>query len=89
MKGALPVRFSRKAAHFSADAQRRLLSAANTLGMSRGTIQFIERRSRGDMYVLLFGAVGTLVSFWCVLPLNEHFSTFKRCRCRYILRWFG
>lgn len=47
--------------------QRRLLSVANTLGLSRSTITFIERRSKGDMAVLLAGAVGTFVCFYYIL----------------------
>jgi Golgi SNAP receptor complex protein 2 len=47
--------------------KRRLLSAANTLGLSRETIQFIEKRGRGDLIVLAVGATTTLFCFWLIL----------------------
>jgi len=47
--------------------QRRLLSVANTLGLSRTTITFIERRSRGDMAIFLCGAFFTLVCFGYII----------------------
>lgn len=47
--------------------QRRLLSAANTLGLSREVIGFIERRGRGDMAVFLVGSVVTLISFIMII----------------------
>ncbi|GAA6008774.1 Bos1p [Rhodotorula paludigena] len=47
--------------------QRRLLSAANTLGLSRSTITFIERRTKEDYYILLGGGAFTLVCFWAIL----------------------
>ncbi|KAK9898389.1 V-snare-domain-containing protein [Cystobasidium minutum MCA 4210] len=47
--------------------QRRLLSAANTMGLSREVIGFIERRGRGDMAVFLVGSVITLVSFIMII----------------------
>lgn len=47
--------------------QRRLLSAANTLGLSRTTIQFIERRSKGDMIVFIVGSALTFISFIVIL----------------------
>jgi len=47
--------------------QRRLLSAANTLGLSRNTINFIERRGRGDMAVFIGGSITTLICFVLIL----------------------
>lgn len=47
--------------------QRRLLSAANTLGLSRSTITFIERRTKEDYYILVGGGLLTLVAFWMIL----------------------
>ncbi|SGY33735.1 BQ5605_C002g01535 [Microbotryum silenes-dioicae] len=47
--------------------QRRLLSAANTLGLSRETITFIERRTKADYYILLGGGAFTLVCFYFIL----------------------
>ncbi|KAL8277034.1 hypothetical protein RQP46_010568 [Phenoliferia psychrophenolica] len=47
--------------------KRRLLSAANTLGLSRSTIQYIERRTKGDFYILLVGGAFTLFSFYLIL----------------------
>ncbi|KAK4055115.1 protein transport protein bos1 [Microbotryomycetes sp. JL201] len=47
--------------------QRRLLSAANTLGLSRETITFIERRTKADYYILIGGGIFTLVCFYYIL----------------------
>ncbi|GAA5917898.1 hypothetical protein JCM6882_003983 [Rhodosporidiobolus microsporus] len=47
--------------------QRRLLSAANTLGLSRETISFIERRTKADYYILLGGGALTLVGMYFIL----------------------
>ncbi|GAA94112.1 hypothetical protein E5Q_00759 [Mixia osmundae IAM 14324] len=47
--------------------QRRLLSAANTLGLSRSTISFIERRGKSDSFILAIGAVFVFVSFYFIL----------------------
>ncbi|BGP25591.1 synaptobrevin [Rhodotorula toruloides] len=47
--------------------QRRLRSAANTLGLSRSTITFIERRTKEDWYVLVMGGTLTLVGMWMIL----------------------
>ncbi|GAA5844937.1 hypothetical protein JCM11251_007274 [Rhodosporidiobolus azoricus] len=47
--------------------QRRLLSAANTLGLSRETISFIERRTKADYYILLGGGAATLVCMYFIL----------------------
>jgi len=46
--------------------QRRLLDAANTLGLSRDVIGWIERRSTQDMYIFLGGAVLTFVCFFLI-----------------------
>ncbi|KAA1477511.1 V-snare-domain-containing protein [Dentipellis sp. KUC8613] len=46
--------------------QRRLLDAANTLGLSRDVIGWIERRSTQDMYIFLAGAVFTFVCFYLI-----------------------
>ncbi|KAI6032943.1 snare region anchored in the vesicle membrane C-terminus-domain-containing protein [Pisolithus orientalis] len=46
--------------------QRRLLDAANTLGLSREVISWIERRSTQDMYIFLAGAVFTFVCFFLI-----------------------
>ncbi|BGP33124.1 Protein transport protein bos1 [Rhodotorula toruloides] len=46
--------------------QRRLRSAANTLGLSRSTITFIERRTKEDWYVLVIGGALTLVGMWMI-----------------------
>lgn len=47
--------------------QRRLLSAANTLGLSRETITFIERRTKADWWILVGGGTATLFSFYLIL----------------------
>ncbi|BGP49320.1 Protein transport protein bos1 [Rhodotorula kratochvilovae] len=49
--------------------QRRLLSAANTLGLSRLTITFIERRMKEDYYILLAGGAVTLTALQVLLAL--------------------
>jgi len=46
--------------------QRRLLDAANTLGLSRDAIGWIERRSTQDMYIFLGGAVFTFFCFYLI-----------------------
>ncbi|KAH8119392.1 golgi SNAP receptor complex member bos1 [Phellopilus nigrolimitatus] len=46
--------------------QRRLLDAANTLGLSRDVISWIERRSTQDMYIFFGGAAFTFVSFYLI-----------------------
>ncbi|CDO75770.1 hypothetical protein BN946_scf185039.g6 [Trametes cinnabarina] len=46
--------------------QRRLLDAANTLGLSRDVIGWIERRSTQDMYIFFAGAVFTFVCFYLI-----------------------
>ena len=47
--------------------KRRLLSAANTLGLSRSTIQFIDRRTTSDFYILIGGALFTFLCFFLIL----------------------
>ncbi|KAI0940526.1 hypothetical protein AcW1_003698 [Taiwanofungus camphoratus] len=46
--------------------QRRLLDAANTLGLSRDVIGWIERRSTQDMYIFFAGIVVTFVCFYLI-----------------------
>ncbi|KAK0454911.1 golgi SNAP receptor complex member bos1 [Armillaria borealis] len=46
--------------------QRRLLDAANTLGLSRDVIGWIERRSTQDMYIFFAGAVFTFFCFYLI-----------------------
>ncbi|KAJ7647226.1 golgi SNAP receptor complex member bos1 [Roridomyces roridus] len=45
---------------------RRLLDAANTLGLSRDVIGWIERRSTQDWYIFLAGAAFTLFCFYLI-----------------------
>jgi len=47
--------------------QKRLLDAANTLGMSRDVINWIERRSTQDMYIFIVGAIFTFFCFYLIL----------------------
>ncbi|CAG8581574.1 1978_t:CDS:2 [Paraglomus brasilianum] len=47
--------------------QRRLLDAANTLGLSRSVIQYIERRSSQDNWILIIGAGFTLFCMWAIV----------------------
>ena len=51
----------------STGTRTRLLSAANTLGLSRETITFIERRTKADYYILVGGASFTFLSFYLIL----------------------
>ncbi|CBQ70943.1 conserved hypothetical protein [Sporisorium reilianum SRZ2] len=46
--------------------QRRLRDAANTLGLSRDVIGYIERRSTQDNIIFAVGALFTLVCFWYI-----------------------
>jgi len=46
--------------------KRRMLSAANTLGLSRDVIGWIERRSREDTIIFVAGAVFTFFCFWLI-----------------------
>ncbi|EJF58231.1 V-snare-domain-containing protein [Dichomitus squalens] len=46
--------------------QRRLLDAANTLGLSRDVIGWIERRSTQDMYIFFAGAIFTFLCFFLI-----------------------
>ncbi|KAH9832328.1 V-snare-domain-containing protein [Rhodofomes roseus] len=46
--------------------QKRLLDAANTLGLSRDVIGWIERRSTQDMYIFFAGAIFTFVCFYLI-----------------------
>ncbi|PVF96771.1 V-snare-domain-containing protein [Serendipita vermifera] len=46
--------------------QRRLLDAANTLGLSRNVIGWIERRSTQDTYIFVVGAIFTFISFYFI-----------------------
>ncbi|KAI5123952.1 hypothetical protein M0805_006365 [Coniferiporia weirii] len=46
--------------------QRRLLDAANTLGLSRDVIGWVERRSTQDMYIFFGGAIFTFLCFYLI-----------------------
>ncbi|CAA7259094.1 unnamed protein product [Cyclocybe aegerita] len=46
--------------------QRRLLDVANTLGLSRDVIGWIERRSTQDMYIFVGGALFTFLCFYLI-----------------------
>jgi Golgi SNAP receptor complex protein 2 len=47
-------------------AKRRLLDSANTLGVSRETISWVERRTKQDAFIFFGGAAFTLFSFWVI-----------------------
>lgn len=47
-------------------AKTRLLDTANTLGLSRETISWVERRTKQDAFVFFGGAGFTLFSFWVI-----------------------
>ncbi|KAF9529426.1 golgi SNAP receptor complex member bos1 [Crepidotus variabilis] len=46
--------------------QRRVLDTANTLGLSRDVISWIERRSTQDTYIFFGGAIFTFFCFWLI-----------------------
>ncbi|KAF8200919.1 golgi SNAP receptor complex member bos1 [Pholiota molesta] len=46
--------------------QRRLLNVANTLGLSRDVIGWIERRSTQDTYIFFAGAIFTFFCFYLI-----------------------
>ncbi|KAJ6599246.1 hypothetical protein DFH09DRAFT_29737 [Mycena vulgaris] len=46
--------------------QPRLLDAANTLGLNRNIVGWIERRSTQDMHIFLAGAIFTFFCFWLI-----------------------
>ncbi|KAL9935521.1 hypothetical protein V8E36_005869 [Tilletia maclaganii] len=48
------------------ETRRKLLSAANTLGLSRDVIGYIERRSTQDNIIFAVGAIFTLVCFYYI-----------------------
>lgn len=48
-------------------SQRKLRDVANSMGLSRDTIRFIERRTSGDKVVFYGGCVVTLVLFFLIL----------------------
>ncbi|WVQ80753.1 hypothetical protein IAT38_002858 [Cryptococcus sp. DSM 104549] len=46
--------------------RKKLLDAANTLGLSRETIGWVERRTKQDAWIFGLGATFTLFSFWAI-----------------------
>ena len=44
-----------------------MLDAANTLGLSRNVIQYIERRVSQDKWVFIAGAIVTFFSMWAIV----------------------
>ncbi|KAG0243988.1 protein transport protein bos1 [Mortierella sp. GBA43] len=47
--------------------QRKILDAANTLGLSRNVIQLIERRSTEDKWIFYAGVIITLLAMWAIV----------------------
>ncbi|KAG0204491.1 protein transport protein bos1 [Mortierella sp. GBA30] len=47
--------------------QRKMLDAANTLGLSRNVIQLIERRSSEDKWIFYAGVIITLLAMWAII----------------------
>ncbi|KAF9286560.1 protein transport protein bos1 [Mortierella alpina] len=47
--------------------QRKMLDAANTLGLSRNVIQLIERRSSEDKWIFYAGVIITLLAMWAIV----------------------
>ncbi|KAF5317219.1 hypothetical protein D9611_003989 [Ephemerocybe angulata] len=45
---------------------KRLLDTANTLGLSRNVIVWIEKRSTQDMYIFIFGGIFTFFCFFAI-----------------------
>ncbi|OLL26126.1 Protein transport protein bos1 [Neolecta irregularis DAH-3] len=52
---------------FVKNTQRRVFDVANTLGLSRDTIRFVERRTTQDKWIFWGGAIFTLVCFIYIL----------------------
>jgi len=46
--------------------QKRLLDAANTIGLSRSVIGWIEKRTKEDTIIFCVGAVFTFICFWAI-----------------------
>ncbi|WVR07092.1 hypothetical protein IAU60_004131 [Kwoniella sp. DSM 27419] len=46
--------------------RKKLLDTANTLGLSRETIGWVERRTKQDAWIFGAGATFTLFSFWAI-----------------------
>lgn len=49
--------------------QRKILSVANTLGLSRNVIGQIDRRSVQDKWIMIAGICFTLFAFYYILKL--------------------
>ncbi|RKP08615.1 hypothetical protein THASP1DRAFT_29582 [Thamnocephalis sphaerospora] len=47
--------------------QRRILDAANTLGLSRSVIQYIERRSTQDKFIFFAGVIVCIFLMWAII----------------------
>ncbi|KAG0293688.1 protein transport protein bos1 [Dissophora globulifera] len=47
--------------------QRKMLDAANTLGLSRNVIQLIERRSTQDKWIFYAGVCITMLAMWAIV----------------------
>lgn len=57
--------------HLLKSTQRKMLDAANTLGLSRTVIHFIERRSTQDKWIFFACCLLSVIGMWIVI----HFFT--------------
>ncbi|CAO1619921.1 unnamed protein product [Parajaminaea phylloscopi] len=77
--------------------QRKLLDAANTMGLSRNVINMIERRSTQDNIIFAAGAIFTLVCFCKSHHSNDgagshvgkQLTSTAMSHSDYIYKWFG
>ena len=46
--------------------QKKLLDAANTLGLSKNVIRYIERRTAQDKWIFIVGLAATLLILWAI-----------------------
>ncbi|KAI8056985.1 hypothetical protein BDF22DRAFT_220232 [Syncephalis plumigaleata] len=53
--------------HILKGTQRRILDAANTLGLSRSVIQYIERRSTQDKFIFFAGVIICIFLMWAII----------------------
>lgn len=67
--------------HILKGTRRRLLDAANTLGLSRKVIGYVERRSIQDNVIFVLGAIFTLVSFCACSLASPRPPTYHTYSC--------
>ncbi|KAF7727884.1 protein transport protein bos1 [Apophysomyces ossiformis] len=47
--------------------QRKILDAANTLGLSQNVIRYIERRTAQDKWIFIVGLIVTILIMWAIV----------------------